>query len=113
MLSAFFPHFLRQTKILDRFVQLIAAGGVLPLALAAMGRMSSAEWRALAVFVLVTCLWATQGLTGLDTTVVCLMGACLLFLPRFGVIDWSDAKGVFPGRCCLSQAAEFRSAISF
>ncbi len=63
--------------------------------LAAMGSMSSAEWRALTVFVLVTCLWATQGLTGLDTTVVCLMGACLLFLPRFGVIDWSDAnKGV-------------------
>ena len=63
--------------------------------LAAMGPMSSAEWRALTVFVLVTCLWATQGLTGLDTTVVCLMGACLLFLPRFGVMDWSDAnKGV-------------------
>jgi solute carrier family 13 (sodium-dependent dicarboxylate transporter), member 2/3/5 len=63
--------------------------------LAAMGKTSSVEWRALAVFVLVTCLWATQGLTGLDTTVVCLMGASLLFLPRFGVLDWSDAnKGV-------------------
>src|SRR6516225_3965675 len=63
--------------------------------LAAMGRTSLAEWRTLAVFVLVTGLWATQGLTGLDTTVVCLLGACLLFLPRFGVIDWSDAnKGV-------------------
>ncbi|WP_229187170.1 SLC13 family permease [Bradyrhizobium oropedii] len=63
--------------------------------LASMGRMSSAEWRALIVFVLVTCLWATQGLTGLDTTVVCLMGACVLFLPRFGVMDWTDAnKGV-------------------
>ena len=60
--------------------------------LAAMGKMSSAEWRALVVFVLVTCLWATQGLTGLDTTVVCLMGACLLFLPRFGVMDWNDAN---------------------
>ncbi|MGY3550671.1 sodium-dependent dicarboxylate transporter 2/3/5 [Bradyrhizobium sp. USDA 4472] len=63
--------------------------------LGSMGPMSSAEWRALIVFVLVTCLWATQGLTGLDTTVVCLMGACLLFLPGFGVMDWSDAnKGV-------------------
>jgi solute carrier family 13 (sodium-dependent dicarboxylate transporter), member 2/3/5 len=40
--------------------------------------------------------WCTSLLlTGLDTTVVCLLGACLLFLPRFGVIDWSDAnKGV-------------------
>ena len=40
-------------------------------------------------------LWATQGITGLDTTVICLAGACVLFLPKFGVIDWSDAnKGV-------------------
>ena len=47
------------------------------------------------VFVAVTLLWATQGLTNLDTTVVCLLGACLLFLPRFGVMDWNDAnKGV-------------------
>jgi hypothetical protein len=47
------------------------------------------------VFVLVTCLWATQGLAGLDTPVVCLMGACLLFLPRLGMMDWNDAnKGV-------------------
>ena len=63
--------------------------------LSRMGRTTSAEWRALAVFVMVTLLWATQGFTKLDTTVICLLGACLLFLPRFGVIDWNDAnKGV-------------------
>jgi anion transporter len=63
--------------------------------LAAMGPMSPAERRALLVFLAVTALWATQGLTGLDTTVVCLAGCCVLFLPKFGVIDWSDAnKGV-------------------
>ena len=42
--------------------------------LAAMGPMSSAERRALLVFLAVTALWATQGLTGLDTTIVCLAG---------------------------------------
>lgn len=63
--------------------------------LARMGATSAAEWRALSVFIAVTLLWATQGITGLDTTVVCLLGACLLFLPRFGVMDWNDAnKGV-------------------
>lgn len=63
--------------------------------LARMGTTSAAEWRALSVFVAVTLLWATQGITKLDTTVVCLLGACLLFLPRFGVMDWNDAnKGV-------------------
>lgn len=60
-----------------------------------MGPVTRAEWRALAIFVLVTLLWATQNLTGLDTTVVCLAGACLLFFPILGVIDWNDAnKGV-------------------
>ena len=63
--------------------------------LAKMGKTTSAEWRALSVFIGVTLLWATQGFTKLDTTVVCLLGACLLFLPRFGVLDWNDAnKGV-------------------
>ena len=60
--------------------------------LTAMGVMTPAEWRALSVFLGVTVLWATQGITGLDTTVICLAGACLLFLPKFGVIDWGDAN---------------------
>ena len=63
--------------------------------LSAMGKMSSAEWRALSVFLFVILFWATQNFTKLDTTVVCLLGACLLFLPKFGVLNWSDAhKGV-------------------
>ena len=40
--------------------------------LAKMGPISPAEWRMLAVFRLITLLWATQGLTKLDTTVICL-----------------------------------------
>ena len=63
--------------------------------LAKMGPTSPAEWRMLAVFSLITLLWATQSLTKLDTTVICLLGVCLLFLPRFGVMTWGDAnKGV-------------------
>ena len=31
-------------------------------------------------------------MTNLDTTVVCLLGDCLLFVPKFGVIDWKDAN---------------------
>ncbi|WP_375463924.1 SLC13 family permease [uncultured Methylobacterium sp.] len=60
-----------------------------------LGGMSSPEWRTLLVFGMVTLLWATQGLTGFDTTVVCLAGVVLLFLPKFGVMSWADAnKGV-------------------
>jgi anion transporter len=60
-----------------------------------MGKWTSAELRTLSVFILVILFWATQNFTKLDTTVVCLAGACLLFLPRFGVLNWNDAhKGV-------------------
>jgi anion transporter len=63
--------------------------------LAAMGKTTPAEWRALSVFLLVTLLWATQKWTQFDTTVVALLGDCLLFLPGFGVLKWGDAhKGV-------------------
>ena len=63
--------------------------------LAAMGATSPAEWRTLAVFLAITLLWATQGVTKLDTTVVCLLGVGVLFLPKIGVLDWDTAsKGV-------------------
>jgi solute carrier family 13 (sodium-dependent dicarboxylate transporter), member 2/3/5 len=63
--------------------------------LAKMGRTSPAEWRTLLVFAAITLLWATQTFTKFDTTVVCLLGVSMLFLPRFGVLSWDDAnKGV-------------------
>lgn len=69
--------------------------GTIRANLGKLGRMSGPEWRTLLVFGLITVLWATQGLSGLDTTVVCLAGVVLLFLPKFGVITWADAnKGV-------------------
>ncbi|ACL62455.1 SLC13 family permease [Methylobacterium nodulans] len=69
--------------------------GTIRTNLAGLGRMSAAEWRTFLVFSLVTLLWATQTFTQFDTTVVCLAGVVLLFLPGFGVITWEDAnKGV-------------------
>ncbi len=70
----------------------LLARDVIGKRLAEMGRTKSAEWRTLAIFLLVVAGWATQGWTKLDTTVVCLIGAGLLFLPKIGVIDWSDAN---------------------
>lgn len=60
--------------------------------LAAMGSMSSAEWRTLAVFVLIVGLWATGGWTKIDTTVACFLGVSLLFFPKIGVITWKDTN---------------------
>jgi anion transporter len=60
--------------------------------LQAMGKTTTAEWRMLAVFLLITVLWMTQNWTKLDATVVCLLGDCLLFLPKFGVLTWKEAN---------------------
>ena len=63
--------------------------------LGSMGAMSSEEWRALSVFVLVVALWATGKWTNIDPTTACLACAGLFFLPKFGVLDWNDAnKGI-------------------
>lgn len=73
----------------------VRAGAVIDEGLRRLGPTTAAEWRTLAVFIGVVFFWATQAWTRLDTTLVCLAGACLLFLPKIGVIDWGDAnKGV-------------------
>jgi len=64
------------------------AGDVVAERLASMGTTTGPEWRALSVFLLVVVGWVTQAWTGLDTTVVCLVGVGLLFLPKFGMLDW-------------------------
>lgn len=60
--------------------------------LLAMGKMTAPEWRTLSVFLLVVGLWATGGMTKIDTTVACYVGVCLLFMPKFGVITWKDTN---------------------
>ena len=57
-----------------------------------MGSMTAPEWRTLFVFLLVVALWATGGITKIDTTVACYLGVCLLFFPKFGVITWKDTN---------------------
>ena len=68
------------------------ARAVIDKRLCEMGRTTAAEWRTMAIFLLVVACWASQPWTKLDTTVVALTGAGILFLPRIGVIDWSDAN---------------------
>jgi len=63
--------------------------------LRSLGKMSATEWRTLAVFILIVGVWATGAWTKIDATVACLAGIVLLFLPKFGVINWGDAnKGI-------------------
>lgn len=54
-----------------------------------MGKISGDEWKTCFVFLLVVVLWMTSGFTQIDTTIVALIGVCLLFI--LGVINWADA----------------------
>lgn len=57
-----------------------------------MGPVKNTEWKALSVFIFVVALWATGVWTKIDATTACLLSVCLLFLPKFGVLEWSDAN---------------------
>ena len=99
-----FPPALLMTVITWGFIQWVykpeqaeVPGGIdyIRNKLGSMGAMSSAEWRALSVFVLVVVLWATGKWTKIDPTTACLAVSGLFFLPKFGVLDWNDAnKGI-------------------
>lgn len=54
-----------------------------------MGKLSVDEWKTCFVFLLVVFLWMTSGYTKINTTIVALIGVCLLFILQ--VITWADA----------------------
>jgi len=63
--------------------------------LQALGAFTGDEKKALFVFTLVVGLWATGGWTKIDTTIACLAGCIILFLPKIGFLSWKDAeKGI-------------------
>lgn len=58
--------------------------------LEAMGKMSFDEYKAIAIFVGVLALWATDRLHGIDATVVAFIGAVIALMPGIGVVKWND-----------------------
>lgn len=60
--------------------------------LKAMGPVTGKEIYTLLIFLAVVLLWATGGITGVDTTVACLAAAVALFFPKVGVLSWNDAN---------------------
>jgi len=59
--------------------------------LAAMGKMSAQEWKAVGIFLLVLFLWVTKGtFHNIDETIVALIGAILALIPGIGVVKWND-----------------------
>ena len=56
----------------------------------AMGKMTLEEYKAIAIFVGVLLLWATDSLHGIDATVVAFIGAVVALMPGIGVVKWND-----------------------
>jgi anion transporter len=58
--------------------------------LAAMGKMSLQEYKAVAIFLAVLALWATDKQHGISQTTVAFAGAVVALLPRVGIVAWND-----------------------
>lgn len=55
-----------------------------------MGKMDFQEYKAIAIFVGVLAMWATDRLHGIDATTVAFIGAVVALFPGIGVVKWND-----------------------
>jgi sodium-dependent dicarboxylate transporter 2/3/5 len=57
---------------------------------AKLGKMNLAEYKAIAIFVAVLALWATDKQHGISQTAIAFMGAFVALLPGIGIVKWND-----------------------
>ncbi|MBR1552260.1 MAG: DASS family sodium-coupled anion symporter [Muribaculaceae bacterium] len=55
-----------------------------------LGKMKTEEYKAIAIFVVVLLLWATDKQHGINQTAVAFLGAVVALLPGIGVVKWND-----------------------
>lgn len=55
-----------------------------------MGRMTFQEYKAIAIFVAVLILWATDKQHGISQTTVAFAGAVVALLPKIGIVNWNE-----------------------
>ncbi len=55
-----------------------------------LGPMKTEEYKAVAIFVCVLGMWATETLHGISPTSVAFIGAVVALIPKFGVVKWND-----------------------
>ncbi|MDR1783535.1 MAG: DASS family sodium-coupled anion symporter [Dysgonamonadaceae bacterium] len=58
--------------------------------LAKLGKMKFEEYKAIAIFVAVLALWATDRQHGISQTAVAFGGAIIALLPKIGIVKWND-----------------------
>ncbi|NCB19976.1 MAG: SLC13 family permease, partial [Bacteroidia bacterium] len=55
-----------------------------------LGKMKIDEFKAIAIFLVVLLLWATDKQHGISQTAVAFMGAVVALLPGIGIVKWND-----------------------
>ena len=55
-----------------------------------LGKMSAQEYKAIAIFLVVLLLWATDKQHGINQTAVAFMGAVVALLTKIGIVKWND-----------------------
>lgn len=74
----------------ERVPQIVGGMEFLRTELGKMGKMQFVEYKAIAIFVIVLGLWATDKQHGIDQTAVAFMGAVVALLPGIGIVKWND-----------------------
>lgn len=76
-----------------------------------LGKMKPEEYRAIAIFLVVLLLWATDKQHGINQTAVAFMGAVAALLPKVGVVSWNDVD--IPWHLLLFSAGAYTLGAGF
>lgn len=76
-----------------------------------LGKIKAEEYRAIAIFVTVLLLWATDKQHGINQTAVAFMGAVAALMPGIGVVKWNDVD--IPWHLLLFSAGAYTLGAGF
>jgi di/tricarboxylate transporter len=74
----------------ERVPQIAGGMDCLREELGKLGKIKAEEYKAIAIFVVVLLLWATDKQHGINQTAVAFMGAVVALLPKIGIVKWND-----------------------
>ena len=90
-------YFIMMTMMPPETKEIAGGSAAVGKALSALGPMSGAEKRLLAISLILLGFWATEGiLHPFDSSTTTTIAVALLFLPGIGVMDWKQANARIP-----------------
>ncbi len=90
-------YFIMMTMMPPETKEIAGGSAAVGKALSALGPMSGAEKRLLAISLTLLAFWATEGiLHPFDSSTTTTIAVALLFLPGIGVMDWKQANARIP-----------------